>query len=115
MARTAIHPGKHLAEAIETSGITAAQLARAIEVPRRRVSAILHGTRGVTPNEARRLDRYFAISAEFWINLREMYDLRRAGDLRWVVADRTRRGGRAVTAGRRRATSGGKSPRCPPV
>ena len=32
MARTAIDPGEHLAEAIEASGITAAQLAREIEL-----------------------------------------------------------------------------------
>ncbi len=39
MARTAIHPGEHLAEAIEASGIAAAQLAREIEVPPNGVTA----------------------------------------------------------------------------
>jgi antitoxin HigA-1 len=78
MARTAIHPGQHLAEAIEASGITAAQLARDIAVPPNRITAILHGTRGITADTALRLGRYFDLSAAFWMNLQQMYDLRRA-------------------------------------
>ena len=42
MARSAIHPGEHLAEAIEAIGGTAAQLARDIGVPPNRVAGILH-------------------------------------------------------------------------
>lgn len=76
MARTPIHPGEHLAEAIEALGITAAQLARDIQVPANRVTGILHGTRGITADTALRLGRYFGTSAEFWMNLQQMYDLR---------------------------------------
>ncbi len=107
MARTAIHPGDHLAEAVEASGITAAQLARDIEVPPNRVAAILHGTRGITADTALRLGRYFDISAAFWMNLQQMYDLRRAeqeiGD--GLSRIRTRLG----AAGQRRTTGGKKS------
>ena len=78
MARSAIHPGEHLAEAIEAIGGTAAQLARDIGVPPNRVTGILHGTRGVTADTALRLGRYFSISAAFWMNLQQIYDLRRA-------------------------------------
>jgi antitoxin HigA-1 len=104
MARTAIHPGEHLAEAIEASGITAAQLARDIEVPPNRVTAILHGTRGITADTALRLGRYFDISAAFWMNLQQIYDLRRAeqeiGDgLSRIPTQRRGRGG-AVGRGR---------------
>jgi antitoxin HigA-1 len=110
MARTAIHPGQHLAEAIEASGITAAQLARDIEVPPNRVTGILHGTRGITADTALRLGRYFDISAGFWMNLQQIYDLRRAeqeiGD--GLSRIPTRRGG---TGGGRRTTGGGKSVR----
>ncbi|MGA3400671.1 MAG: HigA family addiction module antitoxin [Acetobacteraceae bacterium] len=111
MARTAIHPGEHLAEAIEVSGITAAQLARDIEVPPNRITGILHGTRGITADTALRLGRYFDISAAFWMNLQQIYNLRRAeqeiGD--GLSRIPTRRGDRSGTAGRRRTTGGGKS------
>jgi antitoxin HigA-1 len=78
MARNAIHPGEHLAEAIEAIGITAAQLARDIKVPANRVTGILHFTRAITADTALRLGRYFGTSPEFWMNLQQIYELRRA-------------------------------------
>ena len=108
MARTAIHPGEHLAEAIEASGISAAQLARKIEVPANRVTGILHGTRGITADTALRLGRYFDVSAAFWMNLQQIYDLRRAeqeiGD--GLSRIPTRRGGRGEVVVRRRTVVG---------
>ena len=100
MARTAIHPGEHLAEAIEASGITAAQLARDIEVPPNRVTGILHGTRGITADTALRLGRYFDISAAFWMNLQQIYDLRRASKRSAMGCHGFRRDA-GVVAGRR--------------
>jgi addiction module HigA family antidote len=78
MARSAIHPGEHLAEAIEAIGSTAAQVARDISVPPNRITSILHGTRGITADTALRLGRYFGTSPAFWMNLQQIYDLRRA-------------------------------------
>lgn len=78
MTRSAIHPGEHLAEAIEALGITATRLARDIRVPPNRVTGILHGTRAITADTALRLGRYFGTSAEFWMNLQQLYELRRA-------------------------------------
>jgi addiction module HigA family antidote len=78
MARSAIHPGEHLAEAIEATGITAAQLARDLQVPANRVTGILHGRRAITADTALRLGRYFNTSPEFWMNLQQLYELRRA-------------------------------------
>ncbi len=78
MTRSAIHPGEHLAEAIEALGITATRHARAIRVPTNRVTGILHGTRAVTADTALHLGRYFNTSAEFWMNLQQLYELRRA-------------------------------------
>jgi addiction module HigA family antidote len=78
MARSAIHPGEHLAEAIEAMGITAAQLARDLQVPANRVTGIMHGTRAITADTALRLGRYFNTSPEFWMNLQQLYELRRA-------------------------------------
>jgi antitoxin HigA-1 len=78
MARSAIHPGEHLADAIKGMDITAARLARDIDVPPNRITGILHGTRGITADTALRLGRYFGMSAAFWMNLQQLYDLRRA-------------------------------------
>lgn len=78
MARSAIHPGEHLAEAMAALGITAAQLARDIRVPANRVTGILHGTRAITADTALRLGRYFDNRAEFCMNLQQIYELRRA-------------------------------------
>src|SRR5438552_17033427 len=78
MARSAIHPGEHLAEAIAAMGITAAQLARDIRVPPNGITGILHGTRAITADTALRLGRYLGTSAGFWMNLQQLYELRRA-------------------------------------
>lgn len=78
MARTPIHPGEHLADAIEGLGITAAELAREINVPANRITGILHGQRGITADTALRLGRYFGTSAAFWMNLQQLYDVRLA-------------------------------------
>ena len=78
MARTAIHPGEHLAEAIAAVGITATQLARDLKVPPNRITAILQGQRAITADTALRLARYFGTSAAFWMNLQQIYDLRLA-------------------------------------
>ncbi len=74
-ARSAIHPGEHLAEAIEAIGCTATELAREIGVPPNRITGILHGTRGITAETALRLGRYFGTSAAFWMNLQQIYEL----------------------------------------
>jgi addiction module HigA family antidote len=78
MARSAIHPGEHLAEALEGMGVSAAELARSIQVPANRVTGILHGQRAITADTALRLGRYFGTSATFWMNLQQIYELRRA-------------------------------------
>ena len=75
MARTAIHPGEILAEELEAAGLSAAELARLIEVPANRVSMIIAGRRAVTADTALRLGRYFGTSAELWLNLQKMYEL----------------------------------------
>jgi addiction module HigA family antidote len=80
MARSAIHPGEHLAEAIEAMGITAARLARDLQVPANRITGIVHGTRAITADTALRLARYFDTSPEFWMNLQQFYELRRAAE-----------------------------------
>ncbi len=76
MAVTAIHPGEHLAEELAQVRMSAAELARKLKVPTNRVTAILHGQRAITGDTALRLAHFFGTSAEFWLNLQSLYELR---------------------------------------
>ncbi|MGC2468035.1 MAG: HigA family addiction module antitoxin [Candidatus Acidiferrum sp.] len=78
MAVTAIHPGEHLAEELETLGMSAAELARKMDVPTNRVTQILNGERAITGDTALRLAHFFGTSPEFWLNLQSLYELRLA-------------------------------------
>ena len=78
MALTAIHPGEHLAEELQELGMSAAELARKLSVPTNRVTEILNGQRAVTGDTALRLGHFFGTSAEFWLNLQSLYELRLA-------------------------------------
>jgi addiction module HigA family antidote len=78
MAIDAIHPGEHLAEELEALDLSAAELARKMNVPTNRITQILNGTRSVTGDTALRLAHFFGTSAQFWLNLQSLYDLRLA-------------------------------------
>ena len=78
MARIAIHPGEHLAKELETLSMSAAELARRLKVPTNRVTEILNGQRAITGDTALRLAHFFGTSAEFWLNLQTLYELRLA-------------------------------------
>ncbi|HYM78127.1 MAG TPA: HigA family addiction module antitoxin [Candidatus Dormibacteraeota bacterium] len=78
MAVTAIHPGEHLAEELKALDMSAAELARQLDVPTNRVTQILNGTRAISGDTALRLAHFFGTSAEFWLNLQSLYDLRLA-------------------------------------
>jgi addiction module HigA family antidote len=78
MTLTAIHPGEHLAEELKELDMSAAELARKIDVPTNRVTQILNGTRAITGDTALRLAHFFGTSAEFWLNLQSLYELRLA-------------------------------------
>jgi antitoxin HigA-1 len=78
MALTAIHPGEHLAEELRELGMSAAELARRLRVPTNRITEILNGRRGITGDTALRLGHFFGTSAEFWLNLQSLYEIRLA-------------------------------------
>jgi addiction module HigA family antidote len=88
MARTPIHPGEHLGEELKELGISAAELARQIDVPVNRVTGIINGQRSVTADTALRLGHWFGTSPEFWLNLQTLYELRLA---RKEVGDRVKK------------------------
>jgi len=74
--KTAIHPGEHLAEELTALGMSAAELARKLDVPTNRITGILNGQRAITGDTALRLANFFGTSAEFWLNLQSLYELR---------------------------------------
>src|SRR5713226_6413760 len=68
MALNAIHPGEHLAEELKELGMSAAELARQLDVPTNRVTQILNGRRFINRDTALRLAHFFGTAAEFWLN-----------------------------------------------
>ncbi len=78
MELIAIHPGEHLATELRELGMSAAELARKLDVPTNRITQILNGRRAITGDTALRLAHFFGTSAEFWINLQSLYELRLA-------------------------------------
>jgi addiction module HigA family antidote len=74
-----IHPGEILREEFMLPrGLSQNALARALNVPPRRINEIVLERRGITADTALRLARYFGTSAEMWAGLQADYDLRRA-------------------------------------
>jgi antitoxin HigA-1 len=67
-----------LAEELKELGISAAELARQIDVPLNRVTGVMNGQRAITADTALRLGNWFGISPEFWLNLQKLYALRLA-------------------------------------
>jgi antitoxin HigA-1 len=76
-----IHPGEILrAEFMEPLQLSMNRLALDLHIPVTRVAEIVHERRGITPDTALRLARYFNTSAGFWLNLQTAYDLEVAQD-----------------------------------
>lgn len=72
-----IPPGEILHDDfMEPMGISINQLSRDLVVPPNRISEIVNGKRGITADTALRLERYFGIEAQFWLNLQSEFDLR---------------------------------------
>ena len=88
MGRRPIHPGEHLALELHELRMSAAELARQIDVPVNRITAIINGERGVTADTASRLGHWFGTTPEFWLNLQTLYELRLA---RQEVGERVRK------------------------
>lgn len=78
MPVTAIHPGEHLAEELSELKMSAAELARQLKVPTNRITEILNGRRAITGDTALRLAHFFGTTAEFWLNLQSLYEIRLA-------------------------------------
>ena len=81
-----IHPGAILEEEfLKPLGLSGYALAKALSVPRNRITGILHGERAITADTALRLARFFDMSPDFWLGLQMAYDLETS---RAALADR---------------------------
>lgn len=70
------HPGEILAsEFLEPKGISPETLAKAIDVPTRRIKEVLSGKRGITADTDPRLARYLGVSEGFFMALQGDFDL----------------------------------------
>src|ERR1019366_1216685 len=76
-----IHPGEILREDFMAPlGLSMNRLALDLHVPVTRIAEIVHQRRGITPDTALRLGRYFNTTARFWLSAQSSYDLEVAQD-----------------------------------
>lgn len=70
------HPGDILLEDfLKPMGLSQNALARAVNVPPRRINEIVLGKRSLTADTDLRLSRYFQVSEGFFLGLQADYDL----------------------------------------
>jgi len=74
-----IHPGEILREEyLIPMEMSANRFAEAIGVPANRISEIVREDRAITADTALRLARALNTTPEFWMNLQQAYELRKA-------------------------------------
>lgn len=74
----AIHPGEILKGELDELSLSANALAKALDVPTNRITAILNEQRGVTADTALRLAKFFGTTPDFWMSLQSSYDVKKA-------------------------------------
>lgn len=78
--REPTHPGEMLFEEfLRPMALSQRDLAEGIHVPYQRINELVHKKRGMTPSTALRLEKFFGMSAGFWMNLQLRWDLYQAG------------------------------------
>ena len=74
-----VHPGEILREDfLAPLELSVNALAQALRIPASRLHEVVNGRRGITPDTALRLARYFGGDAQSWLNLQTAHDLRLA-------------------------------------
>jgi antitoxin HigA-1 len=74
--RDPVHPGVILkADLLEPLGMSINKLAKELHVPANRLSQIIGGKRGISPDTSLRLARYFGFTPEYWLNMQAQYDI----------------------------------------
>ena len=73
------HPGETIREDyLVPLNMSVSGLAKRLRITPARLNEIVRGERSVTADTALRIARYFGTSAQFWMNLQSLYDLRTA-------------------------------------
>jgi addiction module HigA family antidote len=89
--RRPLHPGRILVlEFLEPLDMSPGALAKALNVPRNRVTRLVNGQIGFTTDTAFRLARFFGNGARFWLNLQVAYDVRTGEPLAEGIAREVR-------------------------
>lgn len=70
-----VHPGRVLRRELDARQLSANRLALELKLPSGRITDILNGKRGVSPETALRLGRFFSVSPRFWLTLQMAYEL----------------------------------------
>jgi addiction module HigA family antidote len=78
MARGPIHPGRFLADELDALGMNVPAVAAVLHVPANRIYQLVKGQRALTADTALRLSQWLGTSAEMWLNLQKLYELRLA-------------------------------------
>jgi antitoxin HigA-1 len=71
----AVHPGRILKRELAARSLSANRLALSLRLPSGRITDILNGKRGISPDTALRLGRFFGNNARFWLNLQTAFEL----------------------------------------
>tara|TARA_B100000686_G_C16742677_1_gene947558 strand:+ start:667 stop:1197 length:531 start_codon:yes stop_codon:yes gene_type:complete len=83
------HPGQILFDQVmQPLKVSRNKLARDIDVPVGRISEIVSGKRGLTPDTALRIGKYFGTTPELWLRLQAEYDLHIIRSTTWKKAER---------------------------
>ena len=70
-----VHPGRVLKEELAARSLSAAAFALKLRVAPQRIQEIIAGKRGISPETALRLGRFFCNEPEFWLSMQAGYDL----------------------------------------
>jgi len=74
-----IHPGEILREEfLVPLNLTSYRLAKEIHVPTPRIHDIISEKRGITADTALRLSKFCGTTPQFWMNLQDSYEMRKA-------------------------------------
>jgi antitoxin HigA-1 len=93
-----VHPGEIVSEDfMKPYGLSMNKLALDLRVPVTRIADIVAERRGITPDTALRLARYFKTTPQFWLNLQTKYDLEITEDEKLAQIERDVRPRETVT------------------
>ena len=77
-----IHPGEVLKlDFLDALEISQYRLAKAMQVPPRRINEIVQGKRGISADTSLRLSKALGMTAAFWMNLQTRFDIETAEDV----------------------------------